>query len=215
MKIKIYKNLVKFPLHLVKYVSFRLNNWIFTKYELKIHDAYSPLKPVLVTRLVERRERLRLTCVQVNSFIEFVQNLNGSQKQLQKLQHVLPKTTIELLISIQERDLPLMEAEQMAQYLSKIIDQSKFENLALFDENISIIIGREWHEIDYSGDSLVWQRYQRKYQVCGVTNFRTLENIAKFFPMESTLPYFNKAYCPRSSSVGFGGHSKSTLTRAF
>ena len=39
---------------------------------------------------------------------------------------------------------------------------------------IILIIGREWHEIDYSGESMTWQKQKIKYAPYGISNFKTL-----------------------------------------
>lgn len=72
----------------------------------------------------------------------------------------------------------------------------RFENIKAFDNNTSHIIGRKWHEIDYSGENMTWQGQKEKYIPYGITDFRTLENMRKFFAIEGNFPYFNKIYKP-------------------
>lgn len=113
----------------------------------------------------------------------------------------LPKTTLELLMAVQSRMLPLSEAEKMAGYLEEIVGKFNFKNPRAFDENTSHIIGREWHEIDYAGENMTWQKQKLKYQVYNIDNFKTLENLTKFFPVESKLPYFKKIYRPQNPNA--------------
>ena len=53
-------------------------------------------------------------------------------------------------------------------YLQELIEYYNFQNVAAFDENTSHIIGRQWHEIDYSGEGMTWQGQKAKYARYGV-----------------------------------------------
>ncbi|MEM8562481.1 MAG: hypothetical protein AAGF57_09625, partial [Pseudomonadota bacterium] len=90
--------------------------------------------------------------------------------------------------------LRLDEAERMANYLDGVPATYAINNTAYFDENTSHIIGREWHEIDYTGEGMDWQQQKQKYAPYGITHFKSLDNLQRFFPIESTLPYFRPAY---------------------
>ena len=85
----------------------------------------------------------------------------------------------------------------MAAYLTLIFQKFDFQNPKPFDENTSHIIGREWCEIDYSGENMTWEKQQQKYSPYGIQNFKSAEMLEKFFPIEATLPYFRKIYNPR------------------
>ena len=116
---------------------------------------------------------------------------------LKGLEKEAPKTTVALLDSIHSCNLPREEAEKMAVYLLEIIQFFQFENIAAFDRNTSHIIGREWREIDYTGEGMTWQSQQKKYQPYGVFNFKSSKCLQAFFPIESKLPYFIKIYKPK------------------
>jgi hypothetical protein len=88
------------------------------------------------------------------------------------------------------------EAERMAEYLQKIHAALKFQNPAPFDENCSHVIGREWHEIDYRGEGMTWENQKRIYARHRVAHFRDVENLERFFRVESKAPYFQKLYRP-------------------
>jgi hypothetical protein len=111
------------------------------------------------------------------------------------------ETPSEVLMAVSKRGLDLKEAEKMAEYLVAVVNAFRFSNAAAFDENTSHIIGREWSEIDYSGESMTWQKQQAKYRPYGIENFKSLECLKKFIPVESRLPYFKKIYRPRNSQV--------------
>ena len=94
-----------------------------------------------------------------------------------------------------------MSAEEMAQYLYEPTGLFQFEKLFAFDENTSHIIGRDWQEIDYSGEGMTWQKQQAVYQPYGIVNFKSVIYLKKFFPVESKLPYFKKTYRPKNTPV--------------
>jgi len=161
--------------------------------------AWSPLKPILVARVNQSKLKMKLNKEQALSFVSFLGKLETPLPRLIALEKVLPKTTVELLIAVHERGLALEEAEKMAAYLEWFLRQAKFQNRSAFDENTSHIIGREWQEIDYAGENMTWEKQRSKYFPYGVTNFKTEENLRKFFKLESRLPYFNKIYRPEKN----------------
>ncbi|KIJ88837.1 hypothetical protein [Rickettsia asembonensis] len=85
----------------------------------------------------------------------------------------------------------------MAKYLQELVGFYNFQNVAAFDENTSHIIGRQWHEIDYSGESMTWQGQKAKYARYDITDFKSVDCLKKFFKVESKLPYFTKIYKPQ------------------
>ena len=99
-------------------------------------------------------------------------------------------------MSVQNRGVTFVEAEKMAAYLEKFTLIYHFKYPKKFDENTSHIIGREWREIDYSGENITWQKQRLKYSPYGISNFKTEDNLKKFFSVESKLSYFKKIYQP-------------------
>jgi hypothetical protein len=98
------------------------------------------------------------------------------------------------------RDVDIKDAEEIAKYLKTMVVNFNFQNIGAFDENTSHIIGRNWHEIDYSGEGMTWEKQKEKYKKHDITNFKTIENIKLFFPVESKLPYFKKIYRPLNAN---------------
>jgi hypothetical protein len=156
---------------------------------------WSPLKKIMVLRHEQVESKMKLTAQQIDTLIDYLKTLDSRDlSRLQKLQKVLPKTTLELLFAIQSRGLDKNEAEKMAIYLKQMHNEYHIKNITAFDENTSHIIGREWQDIDYSGEGLTWEGQKAKYASYGITNFKTLDNLKKFFPVESKLPYFDQTY---------------------
>lgn len=156
---------------------------------------WTPLNKILNARLEQTSPKMKLNESQIHSFVAFLNGFSARDLvRLQKLQKTMPKTTLELLIAMQSRELDKDEAQKMAAYLQQVPHDYHIKNLAAFDENTSHIIGREWHEIDYSGEGMTWEGQKAKYESYGITHFKSLENLKKFFPVESQLAYFKEAY---------------------
>lgn len=162
--------------------------------EIDFPKQWAKLQPILHQRLHQKKAKMKLSQNEVQTFKKFLSTLTKPTPALLKLQTVLPKTTLELLRAIHERNLPIPEAEDMAAYLYHFVQQQNFQNVSAFDENTSHIIGREWQQIDYSGEGMTWQGQRRKYLPYGISHFKSKDNLIKFFKVESTLPYFKKIY---------------------
>lgn len=159
-----------------------------------VPSDWSKFGSILQARYTQLQPKMKLSKVQLDSFISFLANLKQPTPELLKLQDILPKTTLELMRAIELRGVTVSAAEQMALYLQTVPAKFGIKNIAAFDENTSHIIGREWSEIDYGGEGMTWQKQQLKYKPYNITNFKTLDNLTRFFPVESELPYFRKVY---------------------
>lgn len=114
-----------------------------------------------------------------------------------KLAGELPKATIELLRGIHERGVEKQDAEEISAFLLAFIESMKLRHPEKFDENLSHCIGRQWHEIDYSGEGMTWQRAKATFTRMGVIDFRKAEYVQKYFEWESKQGYFQRIYQPR------------------
>lgn len=166
--------------------------------ECNLPSEWQKLCPILQSRVNQSAHKMKLHESEARSLEHYLQSIHFNFLYLSKLQTSMPKTTTELLMAIYRRGLNAKEAEKMAKYLTEQIEVYKFKNPSAFDNNTSHIIGREWHEIDYSGENMTWQKQKQKYAPYGITNFKSLESLEKFFPVESKLPYFNKIYQPKN-----------------
>lgn len=165
---------------------------------ISVPKTWSTLQPIVESRVTQKRLKMKLQLSEANGFIEFLKAVKTPTPELVNLQRILPKTTLELLMAVHKRGLALEEAEKMAHCLSTIIEQFNFKNIKPFDENTSHIIGREWHEIDYSGENMTWQKQQQKYKPYGIKNFKSAALLVKFFKIECQMPYFKKTYQPKN-----------------
>ncbi len=202
IQLKVFKE----KLTLLFYIFLLLNVTKTYATDFSLPQQWITLKPVLVSRSLQKDLKMKLSQQQVDSFVNFLNNLKMPIPNLINLQNTLPKTTIELLMAIHERGLILEEAEKMADYLHRLANKFQFQNIKAFDENTSHIIGREWQEIDYRGENMTWQKQQQKYLPYGILNFKSLDCLMKFFLVESRLPYFKKIYRPKNPNAAIEFH---------
>jgi hypothetical protein len=183
-------------------VLFIINSNCFSFENASVPQQWASLEQILKSRINQKQPKMKLSSEQAQNLISFLQQHKSNDfPSLQSLQKQLPKTTLELLIAMQSRSLDKQEAEKMAHYLEHLLEEFQFKNVLAFDENTSHIIGREWAQIDYSGEGMTWQAQKAKYQPYGITDFKSLACLKKFFPVESRLPYFNKTYQPQKQPV--------------
>jgi len=168
--------------------------------QLDIPQKWHNLLPVLETRVEQSHPKMKLSHQRAIEFSKYLYDIDEDIRVpgLLALQKILPKTTIELIMSTKFREVSLEEAEKMAVYLKQTVLICKLQNPQAFDENTSHIIGRHWHEIDYSNENMTWQGQKAKYKPIGVEDFRSLESLKKFIPFELSLPYFRKIYHPQN-----------------
>ncbi len=164
--------------------------------ECQLPQQWQKLCCILNARVAQTQSKMKL---EESEAVSLENSLNSPHNfpHLEELQVVLPKTTLELLMAIHKRELPKEEAELMADYLKGVIEAFQFQNVGAFDENISHIIGRQWHEIDYSGEGMTWKKQKTFYAPYGIEHFKSRECLEKFFKVESKLPYFRKIYKPK------------------
>lgn len=159
---------------------------------------WSSLCKILQNRVNQTKQKMKLSPQIKDEFEEFLLKSKEDFPHIKTLKNILPKTSLELLMGIRFREVDPIEAEKIAQYIREVAEGFDFENPGAFDENTSHIIGRYWNEIDYTGEGMTWQKQKQNYMKYNITNFRTFENIQKFFPVESKLPYFKKIYKARN-----------------
>lgn len=113
------------------------------------------------------------------------------------LHAVMPRSTVELARAVRERGVTLAEADDIAAYLVRVVKALAFDRLDTFDENHSHVTGREWHEIDYTGEGMTWQSQRAYWAPRGVPSFETRAAIHAYFIGAEKLPHWQKVYRPR------------------
>ena len=174
--------------------------YIFAR-ECQLPGQWQGLCCILNARVAQTKPKMKLEEQEASSLENFLKSTKDTFSHLVSLQSLLPKTTLELLRAIHQRGLSNDEAELMAGYLKDITEVFQFQNVGAFDENTSHIIGREWHDIDYSGEGMTWKKQKAFYAPYGIEHFKSRECLEKFYKVESGLPYFRKIYKPKSPNA--------------
>lgn len=121
---------------------------------------------------------------------------------IRELHGVMPRSTIELARAVRERGISIAEADAIATYLVAVVAALRFQRLAVFDENHSHVIGREWHEIDYTGEGMTWQSQREDWLPKGVVSFERASYIHAYFVGAERLPHWARVYKPRGRMAG-------------
>lgn len=166
-------------------------------------DKYGEAAVILHKRTTQNRKKMKLTFEQgelaAGYLVKWLPHLPKSRELIKKM----PKTTIELARSINERGVKKKDAEEMADYLLRFLKSMKISNQGTFEECISHMIGREWKEIDYSGEGMTWQGQRRFYnkrsrrRMDWVKNIKKAVYLHRFFEIERKLRYFRKIFAPQ------------------
>lgn len=158
--------------------------------------GYAEIAGVIEARVSQSKPKMKLEPEQGVRIAGYVGEALPSMPEARALSQAMPKTVTELVRSTYERGVSTREAENMARYFSHLLDHLQPQNLAALDENCSHVVGREWHEIDYRGEPLSWERQKRTYAPQGIPHFKDAATLERFFRVESRAPYFDKVYRP-------------------
>ena len=110
---------------------------------------------------------------------------------------VMPRSTVELARAVGERGVALADADDIAAYLVRVTQALRFERLDRFDENHSHVTGRDWPDIDYTGEGMTWQSQKADWSPKGVVDFKKRAHIHAYFTGAEKLPHWDKVYRPR------------------
>jgi hypothetical protein len=161
--------------------------------------GYPEVARVIETRVAQAKPKMKLELEQGLRVARYLHEALPSMPEAHALSRTMPKTVVELVRSTYERGVSAGEAEAMARYFSHLLTHLKPQNLPALDENCSHVVGREWHEIDYSGEPLTWEKQKRVYTPQGIPHFKDAATLERFFRVESRAAYFNKLYRPEGS----------------
>jgi hypothetical protein len=171
--------------------------------------GYRKIAEMIMSRVKQQRKKMKLTIDEGEKAAGYINDnlLIGRQPampQAKSLINHMPKTTIELLRSVHERGVPKEDGEMMAKYLLRFLVSMRIRNYGKFDECISHVIGREWHQIDYSGEGMTWQSQKKLYASEGVSDLKTARHLHGYLKIEKSLRYFNKLFRPSGRLPAFG-----------
>lgn len=151
---------------------------------------------MIAARVAQRAPKMQLTAEQGRIAAIAVLDL-AAHDSVRTLHSVMPRSTVELARAVTERGVSVEEAQAIARYLFEVVQVLGFERLAVFDDNHSHVIGREWHEIDYTGENMTWQGQRDDWSRKGVTSFEKAIYIHAYFSGAEKLPHWKRVYRPR------------------
>jgi hypothetical protein len=108
----------------------------------------------------------------------------------------MPRSAVELARAVRERGVSAAAAEAIATYLVRFTGALRFRRLAVFDDNHSHVIGRDWHQIDYSGEGMTWQGQRDYWAPRGVADFKDVDHIRAYFAAASRMEHWERVYRP-------------------
>ena len=163
--------------------------------ELRARDAEA-LAEVIERRVAQAAPKMKLTVGQGRAAaIATLAVLDRTG--VRELARVMPRSTVELARAVAERGVSLDELDRITAYLVRVVLALDFARLATFDENHSHVTGRDWHEIDYSGEAMTWQGQRASWLPKGVDSFKRAAFIHAYFVGAERLPHWRRVYKPR------------------
>lgn len=167
--------------------------------EIKPSTSDSSMFSEKINEIIESRIRsgkMGITKEQAARISLYMQDLKS--EKIKQFSNSLPKASIELVRAINERGVQIEEAEKISEFLLFFLDSLKISYPQKFDENLSHVIGREWKDIDYSGEGMTWQKAKSIFEPMGVIDFRKAEYLEIYFKWECNQTYFKRIYRPQA-----------------
>jgi hypothetical protein len=160
-------------------------------------ESYSALNDIIARRVAQSKTKMKLTPDEGRLAEGYLRSDLPLMPTASALAGRMPKTTIEIIRAMHERNVTREDAEGMASYLLRMLDSMRLSKLETFDDCCSHVLGRQWNQIDYSGEKIDWQSQQRHYASRGVPDLLTAEHVRKYFAVESGMPYFRRIFNPQ------------------
>ncbi len=150
----------------------------------------------LESRVNQVSQKMKLDEKQAAKLSNYLVNDLSNMPNAGELEKTMPKSVVELVVAVEERGVSREEAEKIADFLLRFTAAMRFGNPGQFDSNLSHVIGREWSQIDYSGEGTTWQKRKKQWAKYGVPSFKKAEYIENYFRHEKELSYFTNIYRP-------------------
>lgn len=157
--------------------------------------GYDEAARVIEVRVAQRKPKMKLAEEQGLAAAAAIVELD--RESLRELHAVMPRSTVELARAVRERGVSIEDADTIARYLVRVASVLSFERLATFDENHSHVTGRDWPDIDYTGEGMTWQGQRADWHPKGVIDFKRARHIHAYFVGAERLPHWKRVYRPR------------------
>ena len=157
--------------------------------------GYAAAADVIERRIAQPKPKMKLTAEQGLAAATALVELD--RDAVRELHAVMPRSTVELARAVRERGLSVDEADAIARYLLGVVHALAFERLETFDEHHSHVTGRDWPQIDYTGEGMTWQAQRAAWAAKGVISFQHASSIHAYFVGAERLPHWQRVYRPR------------------
>ncbi|MBN2495926.1 MAG: hypothetical protein JXR96_15145 [Deltaproteobacteria bacterium] len=164
--------------------------------ESKARPVPKQIEAVLRARTEQRSPKMKLGPAEARAIAGYFAALPAELVRVAALAERMPHSAVELVSAMHERGVPSEDAEAMADFLLRMSEAGKFKNLRQLDINHSHVIGRDWPQIDYSGERMTWQGQKAFWEPKGVKSFKKAEYLAAYFRHASRMSYFKRIYKP-------------------
>lgn len=150
------------------------------------------------SRMEQEQPKMRLSRQQADKIVSYFQEHMPSMPKTRELHSRMPRSTVELVRAVGERGVPAEEAERISGFLVYFTDHMRFRNLKQLDVNTSHVIGRQWKEIDFSGEGTNWRWQKNHWGEHGVRDFQHAADVCRYFRAASKYRFFKRIYKARS-----------------
>ncbi|MDD5171620.1 MAG: hypothetical protein PHF60_01135 [Candidatus ainarchaeum sp.] len=147
-------------------------------------------------RANQKSQKMKIDEERAVKISDYLLNKLPNMPNASELEKLMPRSVVELVVAVEERGVSQVEAEKIADFLLRFTGAMRFQNLKQFDSNHSHVIGRDWDQIDYSGEGTTWQQRKRQWTKFGVVSFKEAQYIRNYFEREKELGYFTNIYRP-------------------
>lgn len=154
------------------------------------------LADIIEQRVAQKSPKMRLTRAEADRAIAAVRAVQ-ERPPVAALAKVMPRSTVELARAVAERGVDVDELDRIASYLVRVVDAIQPARLATFDDNHSHVTGRDWQDIDYSGENMTWQGQRDAWVPEGVVSFKRAAYIHAYFVGAEKLAHWARVYRPR------------------
>jgi hypothetical protein len=154
------------------------------------------------SRVNQQKPKMKLSQKQASKIVTYFQRFMPSMPKTRKLHSYMPRSTVELVRAVGERGVSREEAEKISSFLIYFTNHMQFRNLKQLDANTSHVIGREWKQIDFSGERTNWRRQKNHWSKYGVVDFQHAVYVCKYFLAASKYRFFRRIYKARRGLPG-------------
>lgn len=151
---------------------------------------------VIAARVAQQKPKMRLDPRQAFAAARALLDV-ADREPIRALHGVMPRSTVELARAVRERGVTTDEADAIARYLVGVTAKLELERPSVFDDNHSHVTGRDWHEIDYSGEGMTWEKQRDFWAPRGVVSFKRAAYIHAYFVGAEPMEHWKRVYKPR------------------